>query len=217
MEVLKVLRSLPVWPVPWLWLVIWGSHQRMVCGVLLVGWHHQWEYPQERWVPLRAGWQWAGPVWVMHYKGWLLLLERTQSPWLGVPPCISNCWGGDIGQWAVLQSTPIFSPLTQYSIGTSARDTAHDLSATSATAATSSSSSASSATATPCSLTTISQLPWIAYGHRPKRCTTTDSIHRLSITLLPDPVPIVTTSISQNPADHPAHIPRSHRACQWQR
>ena len=120
------------------------------------------------------------------------------------------------GSHQMLQSTPIFSSFTQYSIGTSARDTTRDLSATSATAATSSSSSARSATTTPCSPTTISQSPRIAYGHRPQGCTTTNSINRLSIALLPDPVPIFTTSIPQNPADHPANTPRSHRACQWQ-
>ena len=36
-EVLGILRSLPVLWVPWLRLVTWGSHQRMERGVLLVG------------------------------------------------------------------------------------------------------------------------------------------------------------------------------------
>ena len=38
-EVLGVLRSLLVLQVLWLWLVTWGSHQRMECGALLVGQH----------------------------------------------------------------------------------------------------------------------------------------------------------------------------------
>ena len=56
-EVLGILRSLLVLWVPWLWLVTWGSHQRMEHGVLLVGQCCLWEYPQGRLVPLRAGWQ----------------------------------------------------------------------------------------------------------------------------------------------------------------
>ena len=55
-EVLGILRSLPVLRVLWLQLMTWGSHQRMECGVLLVGWCRLWEYPQGRLVPLRAGW-----------------------------------------------------------------------------------------------------------------------------------------------------------------
>ena len=56
-EVLGILRSLLVLWVLQLWLVTWGSHQRMECGVLLVGQRHLWEYPQGMQVPLRAGWQ----------------------------------------------------------------------------------------------------------------------------------------------------------------
>ena len=57
MEVLGILRSLLVLRVPRLQLVTWGSHQRMECGVLLVGQCYLWEYPQGMQVPLRAGWR----------------------------------------------------------------------------------------------------------------------------------------------------------------
>ena len=56
MEVLGILRSLLVLQVLWLWLVMWGSHQRMKCGVLLVVQRRLWECLQGRLVPLRAGW-----------------------------------------------------------------------------------------------------------------------------------------------------------------
>ena len=55
-EVLGILRSLPVLQVPRLWLVTWGSHQRMERGVLLVGRRRLWECLQGRLVPPRAGW-----------------------------------------------------------------------------------------------------------------------------------------------------------------
>ena len=54
--VLGILRSLLVLWVPQLQLVTEGSHQRMECGVLLVGRCHLWEYPQGRLVLPRAGW-----------------------------------------------------------------------------------------------------------------------------------------------------------------
>ena len=42
-EVLGILRSLLVLWVPRLWLVTWGSHQRMECGILLVRQRRRWE------------------------------------------------------------------------------------------------------------------------------------------------------------------------------
>ena len=55
-EVLGILRSLLVLQVPRLWLVMWGSHQRMERDVLLVERRLLWEYLQGRLVPPRAGW-----------------------------------------------------------------------------------------------------------------------------------------------------------------
>ena len=55
-EVLGILRSLPVLRVPRLRLVTWGSHQRMECGVLLVGRRRLWECLQGTLVLPRAGW-----------------------------------------------------------------------------------------------------------------------------------------------------------------
>ena len=56
-EVLDILRSLPVLRVPQLRLVTWGSHQRMEYGALLVGRRRLWECLQGKLVPPRAGWQ----------------------------------------------------------------------------------------------------------------------------------------------------------------
>ena len=56
-EVLSIFRSLPVLRVPRLQVVTWGSHQRMECGVLLVGRRRLWECLQGRLVPPRAGWR----------------------------------------------------------------------------------------------------------------------------------------------------------------
>ena len=55
-EVLGILRSLPVLWAPRLRLVMWGSHQRVECGVLLVGRRCLWECLQGKLVPPRAGW-----------------------------------------------------------------------------------------------------------------------------------------------------------------